>query len=83
MNNQLRITPIKYSIHRQGDNPIFGEQVITIALEDEAGGPFFVVESNQPSGDGLRIDDDELELLVKAGRKLKAEFERSTKDDGQ
>lgn len=81
MSKQLIITPIKFAIHRQGDNPIFGEQVITIALEDEAGGPFFVVESNQASGDGLRIDDDELELLVKAGRRLKAEFERSTKED--
>lgn len=81
MSKPLRITPIKFAIHRQGDNPIFGEQVITIALEDEAGGPFFVVESNQESGDGLRIDDDELELLVKAGRKLKEEFERSTKEN--
>lgn len=83
MSKPLRITPIKFAIHRQGENPIFGEQVITIALEDEAGGPFFVVESNQPSGDGLRIDDDELELLVKAGRKLKEEFDRSTKESEQ
>lgn len=78
MSNQLRITPTKFAIHRQGDNPIFGEHVITIALEDESGGPFYVVESNHPSDDGIRIDDDELELLVKAGRRLKAEFERST-----
>lgn len=78
MSNPLIITPIKFSIHRQGDNPIFGEQVITIAIEDEAAGPFFVVESNQP-GDGVRIDADELELLVKAGRKLMEEFENSKK----
>lgn len=83
MSVPLRITPIKFAIHRQGSNPILGEQVITIAIEDEAGGPFFVVESNQASGDGLRIDDDELELLVEAGRRLKAEFDRSTKEDGQ
>jgi hypothetical protein len=81
MSKPLRITPIKFAIHRQGDNPIFGEQVITIAIEDETGGPFFVVESNQASGDGLRIDDDELDMLVKASRRLKAEFERSTKED--
>ena len=75
MSDQLRITPVKMAVHRQGTNPVFGEAVITIEIIDEAAGPFFVIESND---DELRIDVDELEVLVQAGKTLLAEFQRNT-----
>lgn len=68
--SEVIITPIKVALHRKADNPIFGENVIHVSVEDEAAGPFIVIESNAGYADGLRIDSDELEAAVVAARQL-------------
>ena len=69
MTPQLTIT--SYAIHRPGINPVFGEGVTHVSLADEAAG--FFIEVQQIAGNGeqcLRLDADELDMLVVAGKKL-------------
>ena len=45
--SKLKTTITNIAIHREGDNPIFGESVINVALEDDAGGCYLIIKSNQ------------------------------------
>lgn len=62
-------TTTTISIHRVGDNPVFGESVTTVSLDDDGGGMFIVL--HQPDGaQQMRLDFRELELIVDAARML-------------
>ena len=78
--DKLLITPIKVAVHSKDDNPIFGENVIHVSVDDEAAGPFIVLESNEGMKDGLRINMDELEAATAAARKLIAGVENNEKE---
>ena len=61
-------TPMKHcilslSVYRQGDNPVFGETVTKVSLDDEAAGLFFILEQEVGK---LRFDFDEFKEVVKA-----------------
>lgn len=58
---------LSLSVYRQGDNPVFGETVTRVTLEDEAGGLFFILEQEDGK---LRFDFDEFEEVVKAVKTL-------------
>ena len=69
-----RITPLAYSIHPEGESPIFGECATHIRADDEAGGLFFVV--SQPSFSGttrgeIHLDPGELAYVVAAAEMLR------------
>lgn len=63
----LKMTPIAVSIHREQEHPLFGEGVIHLKLEDEAGGFFFTVSQD---GVGFKIDGDEINQLAIAAKFL-------------
>jgi hypothetical protein len=65
--SELKITPIAVSIHQSTEHPLFGEGVIHLNLEDEAGGFFFEVSQE---GQSFRVDFEELKQLVVAGKFL-------------
>jgi len=44
----LKVTPITLSIHRDGDNPLFGDSAIHIRCMDEGAGLFFEIEKVNP-----------------------------------
>ncbi len=58
------------TVHREGVNPVYGEGATTVRLEDEAGGPFVVLEQHpdEPKRDReeIRLDFQEVEALVQA-----------------
>ena len=58
--SKLKITPIAVSIHRESEHPLYGEGVIHLKLEDEAGGFFFEVSQE---GQAFRVDFEELKQL--------------------
>lgn len=58
------------AVHPPGINPVFGEGCVTVRLEDEAGGPFVVLEQ---ADQRVRIDFDEVEALVQAISQLRAQ----------
>ena len=74
------MTKIKYqstilsvAIHRPCDNPIYGECVTTVRVEDEAGGAFIAIRQNERPGvaEGeIWLDSEELELIVNEARRM-------------
>ena len=60
-------TVTEVAIHRDGDNPVFGESAISVRLDDEAGGPFLAVSQD---GITLRFDYDELVEICDAAKWL-------------
>jgi hypothetical protein len=70
MTTKLMITPVKIAVHRIDDNPIFGENVIHVSVDDDSGGAYIVIEANEGQMDGLRIDLDELEMVLVAAKIL-------------
>ena len=84
-NAEILTTTIKVAIHRRGTNPIFGEGVVHVSVEDETGGPFIVLESDDDNSGGLRIDMEELEAAVVAARMMigAAQLSASTAEEDQ
>lgn len=78
--DKLIITPLTVSVHRKGDNPVYSERAIKVTVDDEGGGPFIVLDSNEEMKDGLRIDMDELEVVTAAARKLIAGVDKNEKE---
>lgn len=78
--DKLLITPLTVSVHRKGDNPVYSERAIKVTVDDEGGGPFIVLDSNEGMEDGLRIDMDELEAATAAARELIAGVDKKGKE---
>ena len=76
------ITPITYSVHRKGDNPVFGESSIHISLEDDGGGEFVVIRQNTDDAEKgiIRLDFEELPLISEAVELLKKGLEKNADD---
>lgn len=66
---EIRTTLMALSVHDEGDNPIFGESAIHVSLDDEAGGAFIVIHEIA-TDQKIRIDLEQLELVVVEARKL-------------
>ena len=71
-------TPTKYlatttaiTIHTEGQNFCFDEDLTTLQMVDEGAGPFFLL--SQEEREPLRMDLQEMELLVEQARKLLAQ----------
>jgi hypothetical protein len=62
------------AVHSPDLNPVFGQGVITVRLDDEAGGPFVVLEQDI---DGMvqevRVCFEEVEPLVQAISQIRAQ----------
>jgi hypothetical protein len=74
--SDLLTTTVAVSVHRASDDPIFGESVLMVSVDNTAGGPFIVVKSNEDNetANTVRMDLDELEAVVVAARKLVADY---------
>ncbi|MFW6311302.1 MAG: hypothetical protein ACOC1K_03605 [Nanoarchaeota archaeon] len=69
-------TPLKVSIHHKLVNPIFGDGVTHVEIEDEASGPFIILTQEY---DGvinkISLDMEELELIMYHAGKLIDSYE--------
>jgi hypothetical protein len=62
-------TILQVAVHLARENPVFGEHNINIHIEDDAGGPFFVIKQHSEdylSSQEVRFDFDELDHIFKA-----------------
>lgn len=66
-----RTVPLSVSIARANQHPVYGE-VMVLTLEDEGGGAFFKIHDNNDANSGIRVELEELELMVIEARKLMA-----------
>jgi hypothetical protein len=55
-------------------NPIFGDDITTITIDDEACGGYIVLTQNEQS---IKIDPDELQLIAKTAMKLLANYKKN------
>lgn len=69
------------SVHREDDNPEFGESVTKIAVQDEAAGGFLhLSQCRDDDKGGLIFDLDELEYVATIGRELIEQYEANDPD---
>ena len=68
-------TILKVAVHRDTENPVFGEGNTYVSIDDEAGGPFIVIEQDMSDfhnqhENKIRLDFQELEEITKAAKML-------------
>lgn len=62
------------AVHQQADNPVFAPGIITVRLDDEAGGPYVVLEQETDgNSQEVRVCFEEVEALVQAISQLRAQ----------
>jgi hypothetical protein len=74
-------TTIAVSVHRASDNPIFGEGATHVTLEDECGGPYFILkqsDDNAKFGE-VKMDLDELREIMMVAEELIAGWPKEEK----
>jgi len=71
---EIKTTVISMSVHRADKNPIFGEGVTHVSLQDDAAGPFIELrQCDDRSEMGMiKLDMEELEAVTAAARLLMA-----------
>ena len=72
-------TILKVSVHREGVNPVFGEGNTYVKVEDEAGGPFLVIEQDDSDHhvtglNQIRLEYEELQQVAEAGKMLMHQY---------
>jgi len=70
-------TYLSAAVHLAGDNPIINEQSTTVRICDEAGGAFISLTDSE--GTTIRLDPDELEMVVEVARKMLKAFHEAEK----
>jgi len=71
---EIKTTVISMSVHRADKNPIFGEGVTHVSLQDDAGGPFIELRQcdDQSEMGMIKLDMEELDAALVAARLLMA-----------
>lgn len=68
----MNLTPTAFAIYRDGEHPINGELSTHINLRDEGGGEFIeIIQWLDGEEQKIRLEFDEIRLLVKAAQQLK------------
>lgn len=70
--NKYKTTILQVSVHREDSNPIFGEGNTYVQVDDEAGGPFLVIEQHddQSRTGAVRLDYEEFLAVAEAAKML-------------
>ena len=79
----LKTLVTKINLYRGDDNPLFGDSVTSLELDDEAGGIFLkIIQEPNDFGPGgtLRFDFDEIDELFKTINYLKELVQIAEKD---
>lgn len=66
-----KTTITQFTLHRESESPVFGEDNIDVRLQDEGGGYFLELKQVNSNGEAqIRIDFEELELILNKAREL-------------
>ena len=60
----MKISPISYAIHDEGDSRVFGESVTIVSVNDEATGEFIEIKQCIENTGSVRLSYEELMLVV-------------------
>lgn len=79
---KLRVLVMEKSIYPEGKNPVYGEEVTRIRVDDEAGGGFLVIQQSTDHGvSEVRVTIEELCLLYQHGREMMQGYDAAVPDD--
>lgn len=69
-------TILTVAVHREGENPVFGEGNTYVKVDDEAGGPFLVLTQDTDSGveSSIRLDYQEFLAIAEAAKMLMHQY---------
>lgn len=73
-NNKICKTTVAVSIHYSNVNPIYGDGVTTVSIQDEGGGFFFCLDQSGSEREGtgkVFLDIEELEGILQAVKEMK------------
>lgn len=72
--SKYKTTILQVAIHREEVNPVFGRGNTYVSVDDEAGGPFLVIEQHDDDGGSesgkLRFDYEEFVAVAEAAKML-------------
>jgi hypothetical protein len=60
-------------VHLDDRNPIFGDDITTITIDDDACGGYIVLTQNEQT---IRVDPEELLLIAKTAIKMLAKYKK-------
>ena len=68
-------TILKIAVHRESENPVFGEGNTYVSVDDEAGGPFLTIEQDSDDSGSvgtstISIDYEEFLAVAEAAKML-------------
>ena len=66
------ITVLKASVHSEKQNPVFGELNTYVSIEDDAGGPYLVIdqETDEYGNQKIRLDYQQFLKVADAAKML-------------
>ena len=77
---KYKTTVIRIAIHPENVNPVYGEGVTHVHIQDEAAGPFLTLSQvGEDKSDCIRIDMEELEMITAEAKKLINQFPKEKK----
>lgn len=77
---KYKSTIIGISIHLENMNPVYGEGVTHVNVQDEAGGPFITLSQvGEEKLECVRVDMEELEMITAEAKKLIGQFPKEKK----
>ena len=70
--SEYKTTILQVSVHREESNPIFGEGNTYVSVDDEAGGPFLVIQQTDDDIEAgkVRMDYEEFMAVAEAAKML-------------
>jgi hypothetical protein len=60
-------------VHMDDRNPIFGDDITTITIDDDAAGGYIVLTQNEQT---IKLDPEELQLVTKTAMRLLANYKK-------
>ena len=77
---KYKSTVIRIAIHPENVNPVYGEGVTYVHIQDETAGPFLTLSQvMEDKVECVRIDMEELELITAEAKKLINQFPKEKK----
>ena len=77
----FKTIPLKYSVFHKDDNPLFGESVTHISIDDEGGGGYIVLEQfPDDANQKIKLDLPEFEELLRLGKELVETYDKVIKE---
>lgn len=72
----MKLTVTEITVHKEDENPIYGEIATHVKLDDEGGGPFIrLIQHSDTQTNEIRLDFNEIEYILKAIDMLKTGME--------